>query len=88
MDFVLFLKTYLINHVNNQRICVPCEITQKIEVMGKKEESITNGLHLGKSEVLRNSRHYLWVHSQGHHTLNRLEERGMGRGSDGRSSLI
>ena len=42
---------------------------------------ITNGLLLGRSEVLRSFRHYLRAQSQGHHTTDRLEERGMERGS-------
>ena len=39
------------------------------------------------SQVLRSSRHYLHVQSQGHHTIDRLEERGMERGSARRPSL-
>ena len=31
--------------------------------------------------------HYLWAQSQGHHTIDRLEERGVERGSTRRSSL-
>ena len=42
----------------------------------------TSGLLLGRSEVLRNLRHYLRTRaqSQGHHTIDRLEERGVERG--------
>ena len=93
VDFVLFLKTYLINRVNNQRICVQCKITQKIDGLesktkqNKQTRNITSGLHLGRFEVLRSSRHYLCVHSQGHHTISRLEERGMGRWSARRPAL-
>ena len=50
--------------------------------------SITGSLHLGRSEVLRSLRHYLLAQSQGHHTIDRLEERGVERGSTQRSSLI
>ena len=53
---------------------------------GQDKAAITSGLHLGRSEVLRNLRRYLRAQSQGH-TIDRLEERGMGRGSAGRSSL-
>ena len=44
-----------------------------------------SGLRLGRSEVLRSLRYYLRAQSQGqgHHTIDRLEERGVGR----RSSL-
>ena len=48
--------------------------------------TFTNGLHLGRSEVLRSLRHYLREQSQGHHTIDRLEERGVERGSARRSS--
>ena len=48
----------------------------------------TSGLLLRRSEVLKSSRHYLRAQSQGHHeTTNRLEERGVERGSARRSSL-
>ena len=46
-----------------------------------------NGLLLGRSGVLRSSRHYLRAQIQGHHTIDRLEERGVERGSARRSSL-
>ena len=39
------------------------------------------------ASVLRSLRHYLRVQSQGHHTIDRQEERGMKRGSAKRSSL-
>ena len=48
---------------------------------------LTSGLLLRKSEVLRSLRHYLWAQSQGHYTTDRLEERGVERGSDRQSSL-
>ena len=43
--------------------------------------AFSNGLLLRRSEVLRSLRHYLWAQSQGHHTIDHLEERGMERGS-------
>ena len=48
--------------------------------------SLTSSSLLGRSEVLRSSRHYLRAQSQGHHTIDRLEERGVERGSARRSS--
>ena len=41
----------------------------------------------GRSAVLRSLRHYLRAQSQGHHTIDRLEERGVERGNARRSSL-
>ena len=38
-------------------------------------------LRLKRSEVLKNMRHYLRAQSQGHHAIDRLEERGAERGS-------
>ena len=49
--------------------------------------TLTSGLLLGRPEVLRNLRHSLGAKSQGHHTIDRLEERGVERGSARRSSL-
>ena len=49
--------------------------------------TLTSGLLLGRSGVLRSLRHYLRVQSQGNHTPDRLEERGVERGSARRSSL-
>ena len=43
------------------------------------------GLLLVRPEVLRSLRHYLRAQSQGHHTIDRLEERGVERGSVRRS---
>ena len=40
-----------------------------------------------KEEVLRSLRHYLQAQSQGHHTIDLLEERGVERESAQRSSL-
>ena len=47
----------------------------------------TGGVLLGSSEVLCSLRHYLRAESQGHHTNERLEEKGVGRGSGRQSSL-
>ena len=42
----------------------------------------------GRTEVLRSLKHYLRAQSQGHHTIDRLQERGVKRGSiTQRSSL-
>ena len=49
--------------------------------------TLTSGLLLERSEVLRSLKHYLRAQSQGHDTTDRLEERGVERGSDRRSSL-
>ena len=49
--------------------------------------ALTNGLRLGRSEVVRSSRYYLPAQSQGHHTIDHMEERGVKRGSARRSSL-
>ena len=51
------------------------------------EATTTSSLRLGRSEVLRSLRHYLQAQSQGHHNIDRLEERGVERGSARRSSL-
>ena len=49
--------------------------------------TLTSGSLFGRSEVLRSLRHYLRAKSQEHHTTDRLEERGVERGSARRSSL-
>ena len=49
--------------------------------------TLTSGLLLGRSEVLRSFRHYPRAQSHGHHTMDRLEERGVERGSASRSFL-
>ena len=49
--------------------------------------TLTSGLLPGRSEVLRSLSHYLRAQSQGRHTNDRLEERGVERGSARRSSL-
>ena len=53
----------------------------------RSKATLTRGLLLRRSEVLRSSRHYLRAQSQGHHTINRLERRGMERGSARQSSF-
>ena len=54
------------------------EMTQQIDWQGIA--TITGGLRLGRSEVLRIWRHYLLAQSQGHHTIDRLGvERGVER---------
>ena len=45
------------------------------------EATLTSGLLLGRSEVLRSLRHYLRAQSQGLYTIDRLEERCVERGS-------
>ena len=49
--------------------------------------TLTSDLLLVRSEVLRSLRHHLRATNQGHHTTDRLEERGVERGSARRSSL-
>ena len=49
--------------------------------------SLTSGLLPGRSEVLRSLRNYLRPRSQGHHTIDRLEETGVERGSARQSFL-
>ena len=55
------------------------------QVLGKA--TLTSGLLLGRSEVLRSLRHYMWEQSQGHHTSDCLVKRGVERGSARWSSL-
>ena len=45
-------------------------------------------LLVSRSDVLRSLRHYLQAQSQGHHTIDRLEERGVERGSASRRSSL
>ena len=47
----------------------------------------TSGSLVGRAEVLRSLRHYLQAQSQGHHSIDRLEERGVETGSARRFSL-
>ena len=48
--------------------------------LGLSKATVTSVLHLRKSEVLRSLRHYMQTQSQGHHTTDHLEERGVERG--------
>ena len=57
------------------------EITKQIGWLAGKA-TLTSGLLLRRSEVLRSFRHYLQAQSQGDHIIDRLEERGMERGSE------
>ena len=41
--------------------------------------ALTSGFLLGRSEILRNLRHYSLAQSQRHHTVDHLEERGVER---------
>ena len=49
--------------------------------------TLTSGFLFGTYKMLRSLRHYLWVQSQRHHTIDCLEERGVKRGSPRRSSV-
>ena len=51
------------------------------------QPSRTSGLLLGRSEVLRSLRHYPRAQSQEHHTIDRLEERGLETENARRSAL-
>ena len=44
-------------------------------VYPRSKATLTSGLLLGRSEVLRSFRHYLRAQSQGYHTIDHLEER-------------
>ena len=60
-------------------------MAEQIRLAGKA--TLTSGLLLGRFDMWRRLRHYLRAQNQGHHTIDRLEERGFGRGSARRSSL-
>ena len=49
--------------------------------------TLTSGLLLGRSGVLRSLTHYVRTQSQGHHTIGRLKEKCLERGSARRSSF-
>ena len=49
--------------------------------------AITSGWHIRRAEVLGSLRHYLRTQSQGHHAIDRLEERCVEGGRDRRSSF-
>ena len=61
-------------------------MTEQIIILASKA-TFESGLLLEISEVLRSLRHYLRAQSQGHCTVDILEERGVERGSTRRSSL-
>ena len=52
-----------------------------------KGSTITNGLRLGISEMLRSLRHYIRAQCRAQHAIDRLEEGGVDRGGARRSSL-
>ena len=59
----------------------------KIQLLTNQPERAVEKATLGRSEVLESLRHYPRTQSQGHHTIDRLEERDLERGSARRSSL-
>ena len=59
------------------------EMTEQIDWRG----TVISGLRFRKSEVLRSLRFYLLAQSHGHHTVDRLEGRGVERRSARRSPL-
>ena len=61
-------------------------VNEKAYRMGGKA-TITSDLRLGASEVPRRLKRYLRTQSRGHHTVDRLEEKGVERGSARRSYL-
>ena len=48
---------------------------------------ITSGLQLGRAEVLRGLRYFLNTDKPEHHSIDRLKERGVEKGSDRHSTL-
>ena len=48
---------------------------------------ITSGLQLGRAEVLRGLRNFLNMDKPEHHSIDRLKERGVEKGSDRHSTL-
>ena len=71
------------------------DVTQPVLIIGSGVtqpvliivNTLGSGLLLGRSEVLKSLRHYLQAQSQGHHTIDRLDERGVERGSARQSFL-
>ena len=49
--------------------------------------TLTSGVRLRRSEVLRSLKHYMWAQSQGHRTIDHQEKRSLERGSARQSSL-
>ena len=60
-------------------------MTEQTDWRGKA--TLTSGSLLERPELLRSLKHYLRAQSQGHHSIDRLEERGVERGSARRSSV-
>ena len=52
-----------------------------------RADRLAGEVRLGRSEVLRSLRHYLQAQSRGHHTIDRLEDRGVVTESARRPSL-
>ena len=52
-------------------------MTEQIDWHAKA--TLTSGFLLVRSEVMRSLRHYLWAQSQGHHTIDLLEEKRSGK---------
>ena len=70
-------------HLQNL-LWVYCPVHAGVEGNGRADRlagkaTLTSGLLLGRSEVLKNLRHYLRAQNQGRHTIDRLEERGVER---------
>ena len=67
---------------------VVCNVTWvRITEQTDWREKHTPDLRLPISEALRSLRHYHRAQNQEHHTIDRLEERGMARGSAGGSTF-
>ena len=71
-----------------QSILCTVQLALSTVVENKVRETKSTETDAEKSSVvLRSLRHYLRAQSQGHHTIDHLEERGVKRGSARRSSL-
>ena len=71
--------------LNHKQYCSATH-TWKPSKTGRQSDHL-KWMCLGRSEVLRSSRHYLWAQSRGHRTIDRLDERSMERVSTRWSSL-
>ena len=56
-------------------------------VSGNERTDITSGLQLGRAEVLRGLRNFLNTYKPEHHSIDRLKERGVEKGSGRHSTL-
>ena len=74
-----------LSHQRQVRVGLHCQA--RCDYHPWRQCSLTSGSLLGRSEVPRSLKHYLRAPSQWQHTIDRLEERGVGRGSARRSSL-